>query len=399
MLSLTAPNSLSVAYESRPGFDQATGLGSFNVLNLVLGMLGDLQTTQALSLSPKAGTYAGPQQVYIYDDVAGATIYYTTDGTTPNTRSAVFSSSSPISIAQNTTIKALGVASGYKNVSVNTAVYKIEVTIPTFSPGTGTYLTPQSVGISDTASGSTIWYTTDGTTPIPGTSAQYTGTSIAVNQNTTIKAVASATGLTNSATGYATYKLEVATPTIALATGTYFASQSARISDTAGNSTIWYTTDGSTPVPNQGTTAMYPGTAIAINQTTTLKAIATVPFWTNSAVAAAAYKLVVPKPTFSVPAGTYNSPQSVVINPPSGCGSGTCGLSVTRTRPEIAAGPAGPEIWYTTDGSTPAPNVGTSTLYSSGAAIPINSTTTLKAIGVQTGWDDSSVASAKYTIK
>jgi hypothetical protein len=279
------------------------------------------------------------------------------------------------------------------------AVYKIEVTMPTFSPGTGTYLTPQSVGISDTASGSTIWYTTDGTTPIPGISAQFTGTSIAVNQNTTIKAVASATGLANSATSYATYKLKVATPTIALATGTYFASQSASISDTAGNSTIWYTTDGSTPVPNQGTTAMYPGTAIAINQTTTLKAIATVPFWTNSAVAAAAYKLVVPTPTFSVPAGTYNSPQSVVINPPSGCGSGTCGLSVTRTRPEIAAGPAGPEIWYTTDGSTPAPNVGTSTLYSSGAAIPINSTTTLKAIGVQTGWDDSSVAAAKYTIK
>jgi hypothetical protein len=108
----------------------------------------------------------------------------------------------------------------------------------------------------------------------------------------------------------------------------------------------------------------------------------------------ATYTLKVPTPTFSVPAGTYNSPQSVLINPPGGgcVGSGACGLSVTRPEDDSA-----PAIWYTIDGSTPAPGGLTSTQYA-GGPITVSTTETIKAIGVQTGWDNSSVASAKYTI-
>jgi hypothetical protein len=349
---------------------------SINVRSTATQGVSASASAQAITLSPKAGTYAAPQQVTISDSAPGATIYYTTDGTTPNTRSAVFSSSSPISVAQNTTIKALGVASGYKNVSVNMAVYKIEVTMPTFSPGTGTYLTPQSVGISDTASGSTIWYTTDGTTPIPGTSAQYTGTSIAVNQNTTIRAVASATGLANSATGYATYKLKVATPTVSLKAGTYFTPQSVSISDTASGSTIWYTTDGTTPVPGQGSAVQFTGTPIAVNQTTTIKAVAAVTGWTNSATVSATYKLEVATPTFGPAAGKYTAAQSVTISDTN----------------------SGAQIWYTTDNSAPVVGGGGTTQLYSGP-ISVTSTETIKAVAARAGWTNSSMGAARYTIK
>jgi hypothetical protein len=349
---------------------------SINVRSTATQGVSTSASAQTITFSPKSGTYTAPQQVTISDSAPGATIYHTTDGTTPTTSSAVFSSSSPISIAQNTTIKALGVESGYKNSSVTMAVYKLEVTTPTFSPKTGTYLTPQSVSISDTASGSTIWYTTDGTAPIPGTSAQYTGTPIAVNQNTTIKAVAAVTGWTNSMVASATYKLEVATPTFSPKAGTYLTPQSVSVSDTASGSTIWYTTDGTTPVPGQGTAVQYTGTPLAMTQDTTIKAVASVTGWSNSAAASATYKLEVATPTFSPKAGTYLTPQSV---------------SITDTA-------AGSTIWYTTDGTAPVPGQGTAVQYT-GTPIAVNQNTTIKAVATVTGWTNSATASAAYKLE
>ena len=77
-------------------------------------------------------------------------------------------------------------------------------------------------------------------------------------------------------------------------------------------------------------------------------------------------------PTFSPVEGTYTSTQNVTIS--------------TTTD--------GATIYYTTDGNDPTTS---SSVYSS--AIPVSSTTTIKAMAVATGYDNSSVASATYTIK
>ena len=49
-------------------------------------------TTQAATptFSPAAGTYSGAQSVTISDATSGATIYYTTNGTTPTTSSTKY---------------------------------------------------------------------------------------------------------------------------------------------------------------------------------------------------------------------------------------------------------------------------------------------------------------------
>jgi hypothetical protein len=76
-----------------------------------------------------------------------------------------------------------------------------------FSPAAGSFTSAQSVTITDATTGSTIYYTTNGTTPTTA-STLYSGP-IAVGATTTINAIAVATGYTSSAVATATFTITV----------------------------------------------------------------------------------------------------------------------------------------------------------------------------------------------
>jgi glucosylceramidase len=63
------------------------------------------------------------QSVTLSDATAGATIYYTTDGSTPTISSTAYTSPIPFSV--NLTITAIAVASGYSNSSPAQALYQV----------------------------------------------------------------------------------------------------------------------------------------------------------------------------------------------------------------------------------------------------------------------------------
>jgi uncharacterized repeat protein (TIGR03803 family) len=181
-----------------------TGLVTVTTANGTLSSNQAFQvTTQAATpvFSPPAGIYPSAQNVTISDVTPKATIYYTTDGTTPTTSSTAYST--PITIMPEETIEAIAIASGYAPSAVTSAVYSIETPAPTFSPAPGMYASTQTVTISDAMSGATIYYTTDGS--IPGKYSLAYSNPIAVSSPETIQAIAVAPGYSPSAVASALY--------------------------------------------------------------------------------------------------------------------------------------------------------------------------------------------------
>src|SRR5262249_35773967 len=147
----------------------ATLLSARIQLGNELDRLGGGSTQQQVAtptFSVAAGTYSTAQTVAISTTTSGDTIRYTTDGSTPSSNAGIVYSS-PITVSNSMTIKAIAYESGWTTSAVGSAAYTITGTVamPTFSEGTGVYTSSQTVTISDTTAGSSIRYTTDGSTP------------------------------------------------------------------------------------------------------------------------------------------------------------------------------------------------------------------------------------------
>ena len=173
---------------SLPGFTCAQSY--VNAYLYVEGEAPALPTAVAPTFDPVSGTeFYGTQTVTITSATSGATIYYTTDGSTPTTSSSSIASEGTVTISSSCTIKAIAVAQGYDNSSVAEATYtKATVPMPTFSPGGGTYDIGTTLEVTISApDGASVYYTLDGTDPVANRTA-YTGP-ITISSNTTLKAI------------------------------------------------------------------------------------------------------------------------------------------------------------------------------------------------------------------
>jgi alpha-tubulin suppressor-like RCC1 family protein len=156
-------------------------------------------------------------------------------------------------------------------------------------------------------------------------------------------------------------------PTLSLAPGTYDSPQAVIVTAGAGV-TVRYTTNGSTPT--EVDPILSPEEIVAIDRTLTLSVKGWIANRAPSAVVVASYQLQPPAPTADVPAGTYNTAQTVSLQ------------SVPDT-----------EVRYTLDGSVPSE---TSPLYAS--ALTISQTVTLRARAFRANWTPSNVFDAAYQI-
>ena len=168
-----------------------------------------LSTCATPTFSPAAGSYSSPQSVTISTTTGGATIRYTTNGTTPSsTAGTVYSSA--VNISSSSTLQAIAYKSGYTNSLLASGVYTIgsgsTCATPTFNPAAGTYGSAQSVTISTTTGGASIRYTTNGTTP-SSTSGTVYSSPVSISAQCTLQAIAYESGYTNSSVASGVYTI------------------------------------------------------------------------------------------------------------------------------------------------------------------------------------------------
>jgi hypothetical protein len=169
------------------------------------------------------GTYTSSSDftVAITCATSGAAIHYTTNGSTPTVSTTLYTA--PIAVAGNgttMTIEAIGTKAGMTDSVLAQGTYKVnytQVSTPQFDPLEGTYTTDQSVAISTTTPGTTIYYTTDGSDPTTSAAKSTYSTAIAItgpSTTKTIKAYATKAGMADSTVGTATYTISYPTYTV-----------------------------------------------------------------------------------------------------------------------------------------------------------------------------------------
>jgi uncharacterized protein YjiK len=114
--------------------------------------------------SPATGTYAGTQSVTLTTPTSAASIYYTTDGSTPTASSSVYSS--PISVSASETVKAIAVSRNNSSAAGSSS-YTITgaAATPVISLAAGTYSSVQTFTVTSATPDAPVYVTTDGTTP------------------------------------------------------------------------------------------------------------------------------------------------------------------------------------------------------------------------------------------
>lgn len=139
-------------------------------------------TPPVITASPNGGTFGTTQTVMLSADET-ATIYYTLDGSTPTTNSAIYNAL--ITISTTKTLKFFGKDSAGNVSAVQTLLFTINTgggdttpPIVTANPVAGTYTNTQLVTLSANET-ATIYYTLDGSTPTVNSSVYASPISVA----------------------------------------------------------------------------------------------------------------------------------------------------------------------------------------------------------------------------
>lgn len=130
--------------------------------------LFDGYSSGSVDFSLESGTYEGPKEISITTS-EGGTVYYTLDGSKPDTSSLVYEK--PIELAEGETVITAVCVNGKgvmsepvsRTYTINTAVLET----PNLITAPGDYSTPELIRLTDPVNG-TIYYTTDGTDPNEG---------------------------------------------------------------------------------------------------------------------------------------------------------------------------------------------------------------------------------------
>lgn len=415
-------------------------------------------TAPTPTISPNGGTFNAVTQVTLSAAVAGASIRYTIDGSTPTGESALYTA--PISVSANTTVKAIAVAAGMTDSAVASATFAVAlpeasvtfVRVDSATQGNwkGAYGDDGSALAGDLAaypgyalakmtgqsswtwaaltgearalqrgSGSTrlaaAWYAGAFTLDLDfndgkahqvalymldwdnvGRVQRIDVRDVATNvllDTRTVSGFSNGQYLVYSVRGHVTLQVTrlggvnavlngvffdavagsvptVATPTINPGGGTFNAPMLVTLTSATVGAEIRYTTDGTMPTSSSPVYAA----PFTVSSTSTIRARAFADGMAASAAAGAAFAIQLPvaaAPVITPNGGTFTAAPAVTLS------SATPGATIR----------------YTLDGSTP---TSSSPLYTAPFTVP--ATTTVKAMVVAAGMNNSAVATSVFTV-
>lgn len=135
------------------------------------------------ALSHSSGFYDNSQLVTVVNYNDDTDIYFTTDGTKPNTSSTAYNGT-PIAVSENTVVR-IAAYSGNDLISTAKASIKIRTATPSASAEGGEYSGSVKVKLACSEPDAAIYYTTDGSTPTKD-STKYKK-AITISDTTTLK--------------------------------------------------------------------------------------------------------------------------------------------------------------------------------------------------------------------
>ena len=360
-------------------------------------------TVAAPTFNPPGGLHHAAQYVALSSSTSSAVIYYTTDGGEPvpgEPGTQVYEN--PISIPgeSSLTLKAKATREDWLDSETITHVYQITGTVEVVSHDMnpapipegfvinhGESLDVEILGLSVYPSAAAVYYTLDGTDPVPANpSAQIysSGQRIELTQSTLIKFQAHLEDWLPSLEYEYQYNISTRTVFNPFANGTVFDPEpgystipmfvSLSENTSPAGAPIYFSTDGNEPIADP--TMLYSG-PIWLEETTQIKAFAQYPGFEPSAVFSGNFIIT----------GTVAAP---VFDPAPGSYSSQVELQISSTTEDA-------EIWYSDDGSDPFPEAVGSTLYTTPITL-LNGLHTIKARAFKEFWDDSAVTEGVYSI-
>ena len=250
----SVPNENSILYEEPIRINRRGGKQIKAVAISSQGKVSEVSTLYISApnpptISPTSGTVISSSvSVNIASDNPNATIYCTTDGTEPTTKSPVYSR---FKASKKMTVKAIAVVDGMAWSETAAAEYALgQCADPTITPADGTVFDNSNYQVSIAKNGEKgiLRYTTDGSDPTES-SPIYEGP-FTINVTTTIKAKTFDSEYFDSAIVSATltrHWTKVATPIIDAAERFSGTKTSVSLSCETEGAVIRYTTDGSEP--------------------------------------------------------------------------------------------------------------------------------------------------------
>jgi hypothetical protein len=196
-----------------------------------------------LTATPDTGTYliGTLDPIVLETDSEGATIYYTTDGSTPTEASTEYTEAiTPFDVI--TTLKARAFNSPASPSEVLTEVYSIQALAPTVSPASGTFINEQLACFSNPNPQGQVFVSLNG-----GAFQDITDECVILEEITTYVAEVRSEAYVTSAQVSGTISIQCSAPTISPAGQAFEDDIEVTITTTAPSGTTYYTLDGSEP--------------------------------------------------------------------------------------------------------------------------------------------------------